>query len=72
LKFGFGKVSDFFQYINPCLEFVVSGRGGGDDDTVGQVGVGDGDAKEMGTLPKQMQGYYERVLITKLLLSGAK
>jgi hypothetical protein len=38
------------------LEFVVSGRGGGDDDAVGQVGVGDGDAKEMGALPIQFQG----------------
>ena len=44
------------HYIHSCLEFVVSGRGGGDDDTVGQVGVGDGDAKEMGTLPIEMQG----------------
>ena len=38
------------------LEFVVSGRWGGNDDAVGQVGVGDGDAKEMGALPVQMQG----------------
>ena len=38
------------------LEFVVSGRGGGNDDAVGQVGVGDGDAKEMGALPIQMRG----------------
>ena len=38
------------------LEFVVSGRGGGNNDAVGQVGVGDGDAKEMGALPIQMRG----------------
>ena len=38
------------------LEFVVSGRGGGNNDAVGQVGVGDGDAKEMGALPIQIQG----------------
>ena len=53
------------------LEFVVSGRGGGNNDAVGQVGVGDGDAKEMGALPIQIQGNLLRPYETRnLTFSG--